>query len=166
VETGDTLGDVVKIAARSTWIRTNDNVVMIVPNNTFINNAVTNWTANDPNVRINLPVGVGYASDPEEVRTLMLAAAAAHPEVLKEPKPDVIFTDYGDNSINFQLRVWTEGRAHTPLVLKSDLYFALFKSFKEKGIELPFPQRDLHLRSSDIALPYAPEAAQGRDGAS
>jgi small-conductance mechanosensitive channel len=162
VETGDTLGDVVKIAARSTWIRTNDNVVMIVPNNTFINNSVTNWTANDPNVRVSLPVGVGYGSDPEEVRELMLAAAAAHPQVLKEPKPDVIFTDYGDNSINFSLRVWTAARAHTPLVLKSDLYFALFRVFKEKGIELPFPQRDLHLRSSDISLPIVAEREQGR----
>ena len=152
VATKDTLGDVVKIAARSTWIRTNDNVVIIVPNGEFINNSVTNWTANDPNVRINLPVGVGYGSDPEQVRELMLTTARAHKEVLDEPKPDVIFTDYGDNSINFQLRVWTADRAHTPLVLKSDLYFALFKVFKENGIELPFPQRDLHIRSSEIGM--------------
>jgi small-conductance mechanosensitive channel len=154
IETGNTLGDVVKIAARSTWVRTNDNVIIIVPNNDFINNSVTNWTANDPNVRVNLPVGVGYSSDPEVIRRLLLEAADRHPHVLKEPKPDVIFTDYGDNSINFALRVWTEERAHTPLVLKSDLYFALFKLFAEHGIELPFPQRDLHIRSSEISLPY------------
>jgi len=67
---------------------------------------------------------------------------------------DVIFTDYGDNSLNFSLRVWTSNRAHTPFVLKSDLYFALFKLFRENGIELPFPQRDLHIRSSDIPLPF------------
>jgi small-conductance mechanosensitive channel len=152
VETKDTLGDVIKIAARSTWIRTNDNVIMIVPNSDFINNPVTNWMANDPQVRIGLPVGVGYSSDPAQVREILLSAADEHPDVLKTPAPDVIFTDYGDNSINFTLRVWTEHRAHTPLVLKSDLYFALFKRFKEAGIELPFPQRDLHLRSSDIAL--------------
>ena len=152
IETGDTMGDVVKIAARSTWVRTNDNVVIIVPNNEFINNPVTNWTANDPNVRLSLPVGVGYASDPEQVRELLLQAADAHPEALKEPAPDVIFTGYGDNSINFSLRVWTSARAHTPLVLKSDLYFALFKVFREKGIELPFPQRDLHLRSADVPI--------------
>jgi small-conductance mechanosensitive channel len=133
IETGDTLGDVVRIAARSTWVRTNDNVIIIVPNNEFINNSVTNWTANDPNVRVSLPVGVGYSSDPEEVRKVLLEAAAAHPLVLKEPKPDVIFTDYGDNSINFALRVWTAERAHTPLVLKSDLYFAIFKLFAERG---------------------------------
>ena len=154
VEMKDTLGDVVRIAARSTWVRTNDNVVMIIPNSDFINNAVTNWTANDPDVRISLPVGVGYSSDPETVRATLLEAASEHPDVLKTPKPDVIFTDYGDNSINFALRVWTSSRAHTPLVLKSDLYFTLFKLFGERGIELPFPQRDLHLRSSDIPLPF------------
>ncbi len=158
VQTGDTLGDVVRIAARSTWIRTNDNVVIIVPNNTFINNSVTNWTANDPNVRINIPVGVGYNSDPAKVRELLLGAALAHPDVLREPNPDVIFTDYGDNSLNFTLRVWTAARAHTPLILKSDIYFALFETFAAHSIELPFPQRDLHLRSSDIPIPYTPPA--------
>ena len=156
IETSNTFGDVVKIAARSTWIRTNDNVVIIVPNNEFINNSVTNWTANDPNVRIALPVGVSYNSDPEQVRALLLEAAAAHPDVLADPTPDVIFTAYGDNSLNFLLRVWTSSRAHTPLVLKSDLYFALFRIFAENGVELPFPQRDLHLRSSDIPLPFFP----------
>jgi small-conductance mechanosensitive channel len=154
VETGGTIGDVIRIAARSTWVRTNDNVVKIVPNNEFINNAVTNWTANDPDVRIHLAVGVGYNSDPEKVRTLLLEAAAQHPQVLKDPKPLVLFTDYGDNSINFDLLVWTSELSHYPLRLKSDLYFALFKTFAEHGIELPFPQRDLHIRSSDIPLPF------------
>ena len=152
IEMSGTLGDVVKIAARSTWIRTNDNVVKIVPNNDFINNAVVNWTANDPTVRIGLPVGVGYGSDPELVRKLLLTAADQHPHILKQPAPDVIFTDYGDNSINFMLRIWTSEQSHTPAILKSDLYFALFRAFGENGIELPFPQRDLHIRSSDIPL--------------
>jgi small-conductance mechanosensitive channel len=79
---------------------------------------------------------------------------------MDDPKADVIFNGYGDNSLDFSLRVWTCTRAHSPVVLKSDLYFALFKVFKEHGIELPFPQRDLHIRSSDIALPSAsPQAA-------
>ncbi len=154
IEIKETFGDVVKIGARSTWVRTNDNVVIIVPNSDFINNAVTNWTANDPNVRLIIPVGVGYDSDPEQVRESLLQAAYAHADVLPEPVPDVIFTDYGDNSINFALRVWTSTRAHTPFVLKSDLYFAIFRLFREQGIELPFPQRDLHIRSSDVPLPF------------
>ncbi len=154
IEIKDTTGDVIKIAARSTWVRTNDNVVIIVPNSDFIENAVTNWTANDPNVRIGLALGVGYDSNPEQVRELLLRAAGEHPDVLREPKPDVIFTNYGDNSINFSLRVWTASRAHAPLVLKSDLYFSVFRLFREHGIELPFPQRDLHIRSSQISIPF------------
>ncbi len=158
IETKDTLGDVVRIAARSTWIRTNDNVVIIVPNSEFINNSVTNWTANDPNVRVPLPVGVGYKSNPEQVRALLLQAAAANPDVLADPSPDVLFIGYGDNSLTFTLRVWTSTRTHAPMILKSDLYFAVFKLFSEHGIELPFPQRDLHLRSSDIPLPFHPDS--------
>jgi small-conductance mechanosensitive channel len=154
VETDGTMGDVIRIAARSTWIRTNDNVVIIMPNSNFINNPVTNWTANDPQVRVNLPLGVSYSADPDVVRTILLKVADEHPHVLKTPEPDVIFTDYGDNSINFTLRVWTEIHTHTTLILKSDLYFTLFKRFAEAGIELPFPQRDLHLRSSDIPLVF------------
>lgn len=154
IETEGAQGDVVRIAARSTWVRTNDNVIRIIPNSNFINNPVTNWTANDPTVRVNIPVGVGYRSDPDKVRTILLQAAIANRDVLPQPAPDVIFTDFGDNSLNFTLRVWTSSRAHTATVLKSELYFDLFSRFREAGIELPFPQRDLHLRSSDIPLPY------------
>ena len=163
IEVKETLGDVVRIAARSTWIRTNDNIVIIVPNSDFISNATINWTGNDGRVRIKLPVGVGYGSDPDEVRELLLQVARADPNVLKDPAPDVMFTDYGDNSLNFTLRVWTEVHTHTPQILKSDLYFAVFRLFKERGIELPFPQRDLHIRSSNIALPYVPEARSDGD---
>ncbi|MEO6923949.1 MAG: mechanosensitive ion channel domain-containing protein, partial [Acidobacteriaceae bacterium] len=154
IETKDTLGDVVRIAARSTWVRTNDNVVIIIPNSDFINHPVTNWTANDPTVRINIPFGVGYSSDPETVRELLRKTAVAHPDVLSDPAPDILLTGYGDNSVNFTLRVWTSTKAHFPLVLKSEIYFTMFKVFEENGIELPFPQRDLHLRSSDISLPF------------
>ena len=157
IEINKTMGDVVRIAARSTWVRTNDNVVIIVPNSDFINSAVINWTGNDPKVRIQLPVGVGYGCDPDQVRLLMLKAAQVQPEVLDDPAPDVLFTGYGDNSIDFALRVWTVERTHAPQILQSDLYFAIFRIFKEHGIELPFPQRDLHIRSSDIPLPYTPE---------
>lgn len=160
IETNGTVGDVMRIAARSTWIKTNDNVVIIMPNSDFINNAVTNWTANDPQIRVNLPLGVSYSADPEVVRTILLESASAHPDVLSNPAPDVIFTGYADNSINFTLRVWTEVHTHTTLILKSDLYFDLFKRFAEAGIELPFPQRDLHLRSSDIPLVFPSVASE------
>jgi small-conductance mechanosensitive channel len=154
VEVKDTLGDVVRIAARSTWVQTNDNVIIIVPNSDFINESVTNWTANDSRIRVGVDVGVGYSSDPAKVREILLAAAREHPDVLDDPAPDVMFIGYGDSSLDFKLRVWTEKHSHTPVVLKSDLYFTLFERFASAKIELPFPQRDLHLRSVDGPIPF------------
>jgi small-conductance mechanosensitive channel len=150
----------IRIGDRIDTDGTQGDVVRIVPNSNFINNSVTNWTANDPTVRISVPVGVGYNSDPERVRTILLQAAMAHPDVLSQPQPDVVFTSYGDNSLNFTLRVWTISKSHISVVLRSDLYFDLFRRFTEAGIELPFPQRDLHIRSSEIPIPFP-----GNDGA-
>jgi len=153
VEVGDTNGDVVRIAARSTWVRTNDNVVIIIPNSEFINSHVTNWTANDRQVRFPIPVGVSYGSDPEQVRTVLEEVARSHPDVLADPPPEVIFTGFGDSSLDFELRVWTITRVQWPRILRSEIYFTIFKAFKEHGIEIPFPQRDLHLRSVDSPIP-------------
>jgi len=153
VEVGDTNGDVVRIAARSTWVRTNDNVVIIIPNSEFINSHVTNWTANDRQVRFPIPVGVSYGSDPELVRSVLEEAARSHPDVLADPPPEVIFTGFGDSSLDFELRVWTITRVQWPRILRSEIYFMIFKAFKEHGIEIPFPQRDLHLRSVDSPIP-------------
>lgn len=166
VEVKDTMGDVIRIAARSTWIRTNDNIVIVVPNSDFISNATINWTGNDPRVRVAVPLGVGYGSDPEQVRDLLLQAAAENHNVIKDPVPDVIFVAYGDNSLNFSLRVWTVDHTHTPQILQSELYFAIFRLFKEHGVELPFPQRDLHIRSSDIPLPFIPAGSDNSAGGS
>jgi small-conductance mechanosensitive channel len=146
IEVGSTYGDVVRLRGRSTWIRTNDNVVIIVPNSEFINQSVTNWTANDRQVRISLPLGVSYDSDPKAVREVILAVARSHADVLHEPGPEVIFTEFGDSSLNFELRVWTIQQVQTPTRLKSDLYFAIFEAFRKESIEIPFPQRDLHVR--------------------
>jgi small-conductance mechanosensitive channel len=147
VEVGGTNGDVVRIGARSTWVRTNDNVVIIIPNSEFINNRVTNWTVNDRQVRFNIPLGVSYGSDPERVREVLLEVAGRHPDVLKDPAPQILFKGFGDSSLDFHLRVWTTTRVQTPLPLASELYFSIFRAFKENGIEIPFPQRDLHLKT-------------------
>ncbi len=153
VEVGSTYGDVVRIGGRSTWIRTNDNVVIIVPNSEFVTSRVTNWTANDPRVRFSVEIGVSYNADPEQVRELLLQIARRNPDVLTEPAPDVIFVEFADSSLNFELRVFTEHQVHTPGTLKSDLLFAIFKEFGEHGIEIPFPQRDLHLKSLPGSAP-------------
>jgi small-conductance mechanosensitive channel len=161
VEVGGTFGDVVQMRSRSTWIQTNENVVIIVPNSEFINQRVINWTANDRQVRISLPVGVSYDSDPKVVRELLSRIATQHPDVLENPAPEIVFLDFGDSSLDFELRVWTIRQVQTPLRLKSDLYFAIFEAFREHGIEIPFPQRDLHLRS---VSPQASLAAPGLPG--
>jgi small-conductance mechanosensitive channel len=160
VEIENLTGDVVQIAARSTWVRTNDNVVIIVPNSEFTGKRVTNWTANDRNVRLKLEVGTSYSSDPDEVRRLLLQVARAHPDVLAEPEPDVIFCEFGDSSLNFELRVWTTNQVRTPQILRSDLYFSIFKLFSKEGIEIPFPQRDLHVRSISVPIPLTREAGK------
>lgn len=155
IEVGNLNGDVTHIGARSTWIRTNDNVSIIVPNSEFITNRVTNWTASDRQVRFPIPLGVSYGSDPEKVRGVLLEVARANPDVLASPSPDVILTGFGDNSLDFELRVWTVKQVQTPMILRSDLYFAIFRAFRQHGIEIPFPQRDLHLRSVSAPFPVA-----------
>ncbi|MBB6325027.1 small-conductance mechanosensitive channel [Algoriphagus iocasae] len=147
IEVGDVTGDVIKISARSTMIVTNDNITIIVPNSQFIDSQVINWSHNERKIRFNFPVGVSYKEDPEKVRAILLEVAKANKGVLNQPEPDVLFEDYGDNSINFNLRVWTTEYINRPKILKSQLYYEIFRRFGEVGIEIPFPQRDLHLRS-------------------
>ncbi len=158
VEVEGVYGDVVRIVARSTWVRTNDNVVIIVPNSQFIENRVINWTANDRRVRFSVPFGVSYGSNPDQVRDVVLAVARANPDVLRDRASDVIFTGFGDSALNFELRVWTETGVQNPKVLASDLYFAMFRAFRERGIEIPFPQRDLHLKSVAVSIPVTGKA--------
>jgi small-conductance mechanosensitive channel len=159
VEVGKTVGDVMRIGGRSTWIRTNDNEIIIIPNSEFVTARVTNWTANDRSVRFSIPVGVSYSSDPERVRELLLEVAHQHPDVLADPAPEVIFEGLGDSSLNFLLRVFTVNQVQTPFKLKSDLYFSIFRTFGQHGVEIPFPQRDLHLKSVEAPISLASVAA-------
>ncbi|GGZ28089.1 mechanosensitive ion channel protein MscS [Echinicola pacifica] len=147
IEVGDVSGDVIKISSRSTMIVTNDNISIIVPNSQFIDSPVINWSHNDRNIRFNFPVGVSYKENPDQIRSILLEVATNNEGVLKTPPPDVLFVEYGDNSINFLLRVWTSDFINKPSVLKSQLYYEIFRRFNNEGIEIPFPQRDLHLKS-------------------
>lgn len=145
-ELNNLAGDIVNISARSTTIITNDNIAIIVPNSKFVSDTVINWSYNDTNVRFNIPVGVSYKEDPEVVKELLIEVAKAHPGVHTNPAPDVLFDEYGDSSLNFLLRIYTDEYGRKPKVLKSELYYEIFKKFKEKGIEIPFPQRDVYVK--------------------
>ncbi len=139
---------VINISMRSTTIVTNDNIAIIVPNSEFISSKVINWSYTDRNVRFTIPVGVSYNDDPQIARKLLLDIADNNPGVLKNPKPEVLFDAFADSSLNFNLRVWTREFINRPLVLKSRLYFEIFAKFKEHNIEIPFPQRDIHIKNN------------------
>ncbi len=152
IELGDVSGDVVRISMRSTTIVTNDNISIIVPNSDFISSKVINWSHTDRNIRFNFPVGVSYKEDPEKIKNILLEVAKSNDAVLKEPKPDVLFTQFGDSSIDFKLRVWTREYINRPGVLKSQLYYEIFKKFRENEVEIPFPQRVVLLRNFNDIL--------------
>src|SRR5580704_12517012 len=101
----NTVGKVVRIGARATHVLTNDNIMIIVPNSDFVSNRVVNWTHVDPRVRLRLSIGVGYGSDPHVVQKLLLEVAGENPNVLKDPAPTVAFKGFGENALNFELRV-------------------------------------------------------------
>ncbi|HUJ73040.1 MAG TPA: mechanosensitive ion channel domain-containing protein [Verrucomicrobiae bacterium] len=142
----DTVGKVVRIGARATHVLTNDNIMIIVPNSEFIAGRVVNWTHIDPRVRLRISVGASYTSDPHRVEKLLVEVAEGNPNVLKDPAPTVVFKAFGESALNFELRVWSGDMAHRPGTLESQLNFAIWDKFKENGIEIPFPQRDLHLK--------------------
>lgn len=148
VEVGDISGDVVRIAGRATTVITNDNISIIIPNSEFVSSRVINWSHNDRMIRFRFPVGVAYKEDPEKVKKLLLEVAAANPNVLNSPAPDVILLEFGDSALQFELRVWTIKLINRPSLLKSQLYYAIYKTFKDNQIEIPYPQRDLHIKNS------------------
>lgn len=152
IEVADITGDVTKISMRATTITTNDNISVIVPNSEFISSTVINWSHTDRDIRLNIPVGVSYNEDPEKVKNVLLEVVDANSGVLRNPKPDVLFDKYDDSSINFSLRVWTSEYINRPGVLKSQLYFEIFKRFRKEGIEIPFPQRDIHIKNTEFTL--------------
>jgi small-conductance mechanosensitive channel len=147
VEIGNVSGDVIKISMRSTTIVTNDNISIIVPNSEFISSRVINWSHIDRDVRLNFPVGVSYRENPESIKKVLLEVAAENEGILKEPKPDVLFSDFGESYLEFNLRVWTREYINRPGVLKSQLYYAIFKKFKEHNVEIPYPHRDILIRN-------------------
>jgi small-conductance mechanosensitive channel len=143
VEVGNAMGRVQSINMRSTTVITRDNITLIVPNSDFISGTVTNWSVGDPKIRISVPVGVAYGSDTELVTRLLLEAAGKHPDVLKEPEPDVLFREFADSSLNFDLRIWILNPVGRFKII-SDLNYAIDAAFRDNDVTIPFPQQDVH----------------------
>lgn len=140
------IGKVIKIGLRASKIVTRDNIIMIVPNSKFINDSVINWSHAEDKTRFHVNVGVDYGSDVELVKTVLLDCAKNHPEICIKNKPFVRFIDFADSSLNFQLYFWSK-EAFMVENIKSDLRFSINKAFRENNITIPFPQRDIHMKS-------------------
>jgi small-conductance mechanosensitive channel len=146
VTVGNTEGDVEEINMRSTTVRSLNNIAIIVPNSEFISSTVVNWSHSDLRIRLDIDVGVSYNSDLDLVLRALQEVAEENPEVLKEPKPETLFIEFGDSSWNLRLRVWiNDPKRHQPV--RSDINCAIVRKFRANKIEIPFPQRDLHIRS-------------------
>ncbi|WP_115463194.1 mechanosensitive ion channel family protein [Winogradskyella aurantiaca] len=145
VEFNDLWGTVTKIGIRASVVNTYDGAEVIVPNNNLITNDLINWTHSSKIRRMQINIGTSYSSDPNRVLEILSNAAKKHSAVLKDPEPQVLFMEFGESSLNFSLRYWVyfeDGFAS-----KSDISIAIYNAFKEAQIEIPFPQRDLHIKS-------------------
>lgn len=151
VKVGDYEGTVERINVRSTEIRTLDRISVIVPNSEFLESEVVNWDHGTSISRVQIPVGVSYGSNPGKVREALMDAATDYSGVLDNPPPRVFFTEFGDSSLNFILHVWIDEPAKQ-FIVKSDLNFRIETILRHRKIEIPFPQRDLHVRSGKLPL--------------
>lgn len=146
IEVGELMGNVKSIGIRSSNVRTFDGAEVIVPNGLLISNEVVNWTLSDQTRRIEVLAGVAYGSDPHQVRKLFVDVLNNHPDIIKKPPPLVLFNDLGESSLDFRLLFWTSNFDEW-IRIRSEIIFSVHDILKEEGIEIPFPQRDLHLRS-------------------
>lgn len=143
-------GRVLNLGLRATTIQTFDRADIVVPNSDLIASQVVNWTLADRSLRLTIPVGVAYGSDVEMVMRVLTEVADQNPRVLNDPQPMVLFLSFGDSSLDFQLRVWIVD-FNDRRIIQSDLVREIDRRFRDAGVEIPFPQRDLHLRSVDGA---------------
>jgi small-conductance mechanosensitive channel len=150
VRVGEFQGTVERIGARSTEIVTREHVSILVPNAKFLESEVVNWSHGDPRCLVGIEVGVAYGSDVRAVRAALLEAARSHPDVLAEPPPNVELRRFGESAIDFELEVWTrDPRGQQDL--RSDVGYRIEAALRHHGVTIPFPQRDLHLRSPELA---------------
>jgi len=147
IEIEGKVGRIIEIKLRTTRAVTIDNKVLIIPNHLYLANSLYNWTQNGTTTRESVEVGVAYGSDVQLVKKLLLEAASAHSKILPSPPPTVVFTNFGDSSLDFKL-VFTLGDSFTAQIPKSDIRFEIDRLFRENNIAIPFPQRDIHIINS------------------
>ena len=147
IQVGDTRGNVQEVGLHATKVRTRDNIEYLIPNADLTGNTIVNYTLSDPTIRVHIPVGVSYSANPKEVESILLKAAAGNEKISKSKHAEVWFSEYGDSSLNFTLLVWIDVRRVMENSVRSELYYTIFEALAEAGIEIPFPQRDLHIRS-------------------
>ena len=150
VEVEGIVGRVMRIGLRTSEVETRDNIVMIIPNSKFTSETVINWSHNQQFTRFRVSVGVAYGSDTKLVRNALLECAAEHNFVAKKPKPKVRFIDFGDSSLDFELLFFSDNMFRIERV-KSDIRFQIDQKFRVNKIQIPFPQRDLHIIADQVA---------------
>jgi small-conductance mechanosensitive channel len=150
VAIGDTFGRIQSLGARYVSVTTRDQTEYLIPNEDLITNQVINWSFSDKLLRLKILVGVSYNSDVHAVMRLMVAAAAATPRVLEHPKPVCQLNNFGDSSIDMDLRFWIRDPENGVANVSSDVRVAIWDSFKKHGIEIPFPQRDVHMKAASV----------------
>jgi small-conductance mechanosensitive channel len=148
----DKFGWVQELHARYIVVMDRDGVERLIPNENLITNEVINWSYTDHNVRLKIPVSISYADDPEQALALLMEAAKANSRVLAEPAPATRLMAFGDNGIELELRVWIQDPQAGLANVRSDINLAIWRAFKAAGITIPYPQRDLHIRSGLEAL--------------
>ncbi len=148
VTIGDISGTVTRIRMRATTITDWDNKELVVPNKSFIVDPLINWTLSDQITRVVIKLGIAYGSDTERAHAVMSEVVNSHPEVMHEPNPTVFFIGFGESSLDFEIRIFVKERL-LRMPLTHDLHMGLEKALTKAGIEIPFPQRDLHIRSAD-----------------
>jgi potassium efflux system protein len=158
VTVGETTGTVTRIRMRATTITDWDRKELVVPNKEFVTGRLINWTLSDRVLRLVVPVGVAYGSDTDRTRDLLLKVASEHRHVLEDPPPTALFMGFGDSSLDFELRVFLPS-VDVRLETGSELHFGIDRAFREAGIEIAFPQRDVHVRS--IKAPVRLESSEG-----
>ncbi|MEA5537878.1 mechanosensitive ion channel domain-containing protein [Limnoraphis robusta Tam1] len=147
IEIGEYQGIVERVGARSTVLKTLDMISIIVPNSRFLERELINWDYDHPVSGVRLPVGVAYGSNIDAVKQSLLDVAKVNPDILAMPSPQVLFKGFGDSSLDFELRVWISQPSRN-LIIRSNLYYQIEAIFRQRNIDIPFPQRDLHVRGS------------------